>query len=74
MTINRIRLVTLTAFLVLSCGASYAGTLPFGVFGFPLDISANTKDTLLPGGSIFFQHSDPLFDTVQGQSVNLLDF
>jgi hypothetical protein len=76
MTINRNRLALLAAVLASAffSGVSHAETLPFGVFGFPLDISANTKDTLLPGGTNFFQHSDPLFDTVQGQSVSLLDF
>jgi hypothetical protein len=52
---------------------SHASTLPFGVFGFPLDISASAKETLLPSGTIVFQDSQPLFDAVQGESVELLD-
>jgi hypothetical protein len=75
MTIHRNRLAAAAAVLVsvFSGGASHASTLPFGVFGFPLDISANVKETLLPGGTVLFQDSLPLFNTVQGESASVLD-
>src|SRR5262245_55953780 len=73
MTIKRSRLPALTAVLIsgFSSGTIHGST--FGVFGFPVDLSANTKETLLPGGTVVFQHSSPLFDTVEGESVEILD-
>lgn len=73
--INRKGLAALAGVLIFAffSGSLRASTLPFGVFGFPLDISANVKETLLPSGAITFQDSQPLFDTVQGQSAELLD-
>jgi hypothetical protein len=59
---------------VFSGGSSRAETLPFGVFGFPLDISASVKETLLPSGTVVLNDSPPpLLDTVTGESVKLLD-
>jgi hypothetical protein len=73
MTTNCTRVAVAAAALILFPGGTlYAETLPFGVFGFPIDISANVKDTLLPSGTILFQDSKPLFDTVQGESTDLL--
>jgi hypothetical protein len=57
---------------VSSAGTLHAGTLPFGVFGFQLDISANVKDSLLPSGAIVGQNSLPISDAVQGDSAKLL--
>jgi hypothetical protein len=73
MTIKRSGIAALTAVLIsaFSSGTLYAGT--FGVFGFPIDISANVKETLLPSGTVLFQDSLPLFDTVEGESANVLD-
>jgi hypothetical protein len=73
MTIYRNGLAVLTGVLIsaFSRGTMHAST--FGVFGFPVDLSANTKETLLPGGTVVFQHSSPLFDTVEGESVEILD-
>jgi hypothetical protein len=66
-------LATLVAALIylFSSGTSHASTLPFGVFGFPLDLSANVKDAIVPGGTVF-EDSMPLFDTVPGQAAELL--
>ena len=76
MTINRCGLAALAAGLISAFSGMpvHAETLPFGVFGFPVDLSASTKDTLLPGGTVVFQHSQPLFDTVPPESSQLLDF
>jgi len=35
-------------------------------------MSANVKDTLQPGNNIIFQNSLPLFDTVAGESAQIL--
>jgi hypothetical protein len=78
MTMNRNMFAALAAVLIslFSCGALSADVipLPFGVFGFPLDISASVKETLQPSGTVVLNDSPtPLFDTVQGESVQLLD-
>ena len=50
----------------LACGALvsslYAGPLPLGIVGRPIDLSANVSDTTLPGGSPF-QEPSLLFGT-----------
>src|SRR5215468_7718512 len=73
MQIKRNALAASAAALIalFSAGPSSASTLPFGVFGFPLDISANVRESIIPGGNVF-EDSKPLFDTVQGQSAELL--
>jgi hypothetical protein len=56
-----------------SNGTLYAGPLSFGVVGSPIDLSANVKESLLPGTTIF-QDSRPLFGTLPDpvQSAELL--
>jgi hypothetical protein len=73
MTLKFSGLAAVAAVLIsaFSSGTMYAST--FGVFGFPVDMSANTKETLLPSGTVVFQHSSPLFNTVEGESVEILD-
>jgi hypothetical protein len=44
----------------------------FGVFGFQVDMSANVQDHLQPGNTVIFQNSVPLFNTVEGESANIL--
>jgi len=63
MTILREGLTAATAILIsaFSGGTLYAST--FGIFGFQVDMSANVRETLLPGGTVLFQSSLPLFDT-----------
>ena len=55
--------------------ALYADSLPFGVVGSPIDLSANVTEAILPGGTAVFQASQPLFGTTADpvQSANLLD-
>ena len=70
MTMNRNTFAALAAVLIslFSWGA-------FGVFGFPPDSSASVKETLQPSGAVVLNDSPPpLFDTVQGESVQLLTF
>jgi hypothetical protein len=47
---------------LLSTGAMYADTLPFGVVGSPIDLSTNVKEAILPGGTAF-EDSKPFFGT-----------
>jgi len=56
--------------------AAYAAVLPFGVVGSPIDLSANVKDVLQPGGTVVFQDSSALFGTTPSpvQSAELLHF
>ena len=75
MTNNRNRIAARAALPVslLFGGLLHADILlPFGVFGFPLDMSVSTKDILRPSNTVVSQDSIPLFDTVQGDSVKLL--
>jgi hypothetical protein len=73
MTIKRSGLAAVTAVLIsVFCGGTLYGST-FGVFGFPVDMSANVREALLPGGTLLFQDSLPLFDTVEGESANILD-
>jgi hypothetical protein len=52
----------------------YAATLPFGVVGTPIDLSANVSEHLQPGNATVFEQSQPLFGTTPNpkQSANLL--
>jgi hypothetical protein len=72
MTINRNGLAAVTAVLISACsnGTLRAGT--FGVFGFQVDMSANVQDTLHPGNIDIFHSSLPLFNTVEGESAQIL--
>jgi len=72
MTIKRSGIAAVTAILIsaFSSGTIYAST--FGVFGFQVDMSANVTETLLPSGTVSFQDSLPLFDTVEPESASLL--
>jgi len=74
MNTKRTGLAAVTAVLIsaFSTGTMYAST--FGVFGFPVDMSANVKETLLPSGTVLFQDSAPLFDTVEPENASLLHF
>lgn len=58
---------------VFSGGPVYADTLGFGVDGHPIDLSANVRDSILPGGTVA-QDSKPLFGTTSepNQSAELL--
>jgi hypothetical protein len=75
MIINRNAFAALIAILisVFSSGTLYADTIQFGVGGHPIDLSANVKDSILPGG-IVSQESKPLFGTIPSpkQSAELL--
>jgi hypothetical protein len=52
----------------------HAGTLPFGVVGTPIDLSANVSEHLQPGNATVFEQSQPLFGTTPNpkQSAELL--
>jgi hypothetical protein len=69
-------LASLGAFVVsgLASQALYASTLPFGVVGTPIDLSANVSEHLQPGNATVFEQSQPLFGTTPNpkQSANLL--
>ena len=69
-------LASLGAFVVsgLASQTLYASTLPFGVVGTPIDLSANVSEHLQPGNATVFDQSQPLFGTAPDpkQSANLL--
>jgi hypothetical protein len=75
MMITRNALAAFSAALisVFSAGSLYADTLPFGVVGSPIDLSANVSEAIQPGGTPF-QDSKPLFGTTPDpkQSAELL--
>lgn len=72
---NRNALAALTAALIsaFSSGRLYADPTQFGVVGSPIDLSANVRESILPGGTVF-QDSKPLFGTAPDpkQSAELL--
>jgi hypothetical protein len=69
-------LATLGALVVsgLASQAVDAETLPFGVIGTPIDLSANVSERIQPGNATVFEQSQPLFGTtpVPKQSADLL--
>jgi len=75
MMITRKVLAALTVALVsvFSSVALNAEILKFGVVGSPIDLSANVKESILPGSAVF-QDSKPLFGTTPDtvQSAELL--
>ena len=73
MAINPNGLVAVTAVLISAFSGGTLCASTFGVFGFQVDMSANVKDTLLPGNTVIFQDSLPLFDTVEGESAQILN-
>src|SRR5215470_7331736 len=72
MTINRNRVAALTAILISTFSIGTLNASTFGVFGFQVDMSANVRDNLQPGNALIFQDSLPLFDTVEGESAQIL--
>jgi len=75
MMIKRNAPVALTAALisVFSLATLYADNLQFGVVGSPIDLSANAREAILPGATVF-EDSKPLFGTSPDpkQSTELL--
>src|SRR5262252_1400171 len=68
------RLFACTAVAMICVGVTAKPVYAIGIFGVPLDISASVKETLQPSGTIVFNDSPPpLFDSVPGQSITLLD-
>jgi PEP-CTERM motif len=67
------RTAATTLISVLARGTLCATSLPFGVVGSPIDLSANVQESILPGGTVF-QDSSPLFGTSPNpkQSAELL--
>lgn len=70
---NGLAAVTAALISIFSTGTLYSGQLQFGVIGSPIDLSANVKEAILPGATVFEQ-SQPLFGTVPDpkQSAELL--
>jgi len=70
---NTLAVVAAALISVFCSGALIASPLLFGVVGSPIDLSANVKESILPGGTVF-QDSKPLFGTSPDpkQSTELL--
>lgn len=58
----------------LSTAILHGSTLQFGVVGSPIDLSANVREAILPGGTVVFQDSKSLLGTEPDpvQSAELL--
>jgi len=70
---NRIAALAASVMSVFCSETLSANTLQFGVVGSPIDLSANVREAILPGGTVF-QQSNPLFGTEPDpkQSAELL--
>jgi len=70
---NEFAFIATALISAFSSGILYADSLPFGVVGSPIDLSANVQEAILPGGNVF-QDSKPLFGTTPDpkQSSELL--